>query len=656
MARAVTIGNGNILVGLDHLGQVRDFYFPFVGHSNDVSGASGSYTHRIGVWVDHEFRWFSHPSWTVSIIPDLHGVGNTILAHNGELQVHLTMRAVVHNEKNIFIRSVVLKNTSEHEREIRLFFGQEFRISESRRGDTAFYDPRVASVIHYKGHNAFLVHATINGRSFTDYTVGLFGIENREGSYADAEDGILSRNAIEHGSVDSVIGIRAVIRGEGEVEIYYWVAAGASIREAHEMHDYVLDESPKRLVASTEAYWSAWITNNVCNLSLFEDSLKSLYERSLHIVRIHADNRGGIIASSDSDMLNQGRDSYSYVWPRDAAISAHSLDRARYTDVSKRFYSFMAQCIEKDGYLMHKYRVDGVLGSSWHPWVRNGKVELPIQEDETALVIFMLAAHYEIAKDLEFLESLYNTFIEPAADFMSGYIEPETGLPAGSYDLWEEKYGTSTYTACAVYGALHAAGRISTLLGKRENAQKYRDSAERIKTGILTYLYDIESKMFIKLIRHEERNLVRDTTIDISSFHGIVFFGVLEAFDPRVANAYSVVADKLSVPGDFGGFMRYEGDNYYRTSHDAPPNAWCITTLWVAQYYIKAARTRADLKRAYDVLLWINDRRVASGILPEQMHPYTGAHLSTAPLVWSHAEYIITVHEYIAKFRTLSLT
>ena len=39
---------------------------------------------------------------------------------------------------------------------------------------------------------------------------------------------------------------------------------------------------------------------------------------------------------------------------------------------------------------MHKYRPDKSLGSSWHPWVRNGKPELPIQEDETALVIYAL--------------------------------------------------------------------------------------------------------------------------------------------------------------------------------------------------------------------------------------------------------------------------
>ena len=52
MARAVTLGNGNLLVGLDGRGQVRDLYFPYVGEANHVSGASGNFVHRIGVFVD----------------------------------------------------------------------------------------------------------------------------------------------------------------------------------------------------------------------------------------------------------------------------------------------------------------------------------------------------------------------------------------------------------------------------------------------------------------------------------------------------------------------------------------------------------------------------------------------------------------------------
>jgi GH15 family glucan-1,4-alpha-glucosidase len=73
----------------------------------------------------------------------------------------------------------------------------------------------------------------------------------------------------------------------------------------------------------------------------------------------------------------------------------------------------------------------------------------------------------------------------------------------------------------------------------------------------------------------------------------------------------------------------------------------------MAQYIIMTARTKKELRRAYDLLRWVFDRARKSGILPEQIHPYTGQHLSTAPLVWSHGEYVVTVDEYLKKYNSL---
>lgn len=654
MSRSVTIGNGNLLVGIDHRGQVRDLYFPYVGHSNHVSGASGSYYHRVGVWVNGNLKWLSDSSWNIEAGCNVDSATSNICAYNEQLQIRLTISDAVHNEKNIFLRRVRVVNESGDDREIKVFFNQEFRISESRRGDTAFYDPRVKAIVHYKGHVAMLVNALVGEQTFDDFTVGLFDIEGKRGTYSDAEDGVLSKNTVEHGSVDSTIGLTFYTASKKEATVYYWIAAGTNIQEAHDLDAYVRKETPERLISSTERYWRAWMNKESRDLSKIDVGLQNLYQRSLAIIRVHSDNRGGIIASSDSDMLNQGRDTYSYVWPRDAAINANALDRAGYIDTTQQFFRFITSRMEEGGYLMHKYRSDGVLGSSWHPWFRNGKAELPIQEDETALIVYMLYKHYLCARDLEFIESLYNSFIEPAADFMCGYIEAETGLPSGSYDLWEEKYGASTYTAASVYGALQAAAEVSALLGKRENAEKYRDRAALIKTAILTYLFDADSGMFVKLARQDDSELVVDRTVDISSFHGIVFFEVLDPLDRRVQSAFKVVSQKLRIPTDVDGYIRYEGDNYYRTSRDTHPNPWCITTLWVAQYYIKCAQSKADLRDAYEILQWTLKHATESGILPEQLHPYTGEHLSTAPLVWSHAEFVITVDEYLKKLKTFA--
>ena len=653
MSRSVTIGNGNILVGLDSRGQVRDFYYPFVGESNHVSGASGSYVHRIGVFVDGHISWLDDPSWKITIGSGEFSSIGSLFAENLELGITLTTRDAVHNEQNIFLRHFTILNHKKETRTVKLFLSQQFRISESRRGDTGFYDPRVKAIIHYKGNTTILVNAVVGKVSFQEYNIGLFGIEGKEGTYMDALDGVLEKNPIEHGSVDSVIGLTLTVKGGSSEEAYYWVVCGKSITEVHTLDELVLEEQPERLIASTEAYWQAWLEKEKTDLSFLSPNLQALYRKSLLVMRIHADNRGGIIASSDTDMLHHGRDTYGYVWPRDGAFIAHAFDVTGYQDVSKRFFEFVSKCIEPNGYLMHKYRSDGVLGSSWHPWMINGQACLPIQEDETATVLYALWEHYETYRDIEFIESLYNKFIEPAATFLCEYIEATTGLPQASFDLWEEKYGTSTYTAASVYGGLMAAAKFAMTLGKDEPARTYQAIAQRMQTAIGDVLFDTEQRIFVKHVLHVDGELVYDRTLDTSSLYGLLYFNVFDIDDQRIIDMVKAVETRLSVKSESEGYVRYENDGYYRMQDADSPNPWIITTLWIAQYYIKRAKKFTDLKRPLEILEWTGSHATIGGVLAEQMHPDTREQLSTAPLVWSHAEFVLAVHAYLEKLEQL---
>lgn len=654
MARAVTLGNGNMLVGLDYHGQVRDFYYPHVGHSNHVSGASGSFVHRIGVYVGDTLLWLDDPSWEVTVGYDSDTVVGSMHAVNEKYGITLTSTDVVHNEENLFIRSFVVGNERPETRTVTLFLAQQFRIAESRRGDTGFYDPRVRSVIHYKGHTKILINAFHGETQFTEYNIGLFGIEGREGTFHDAEDGILEKNPIEHGSVDSIIGLPVTLAAESHTEMHYWIACAETIDKVHDLNQHVLDETPEVLMRSTQNYWRAWLEIDDHDHNFLSPELQTLYHRSLTTIRVHADNGGGIIASSDTAMLHHGRDTYSYVWPRDASIIANALDRSGHHEVAQKYFTFMTARLERGGYLMHKYRVDGVLGSSWHPWMHDGEARLPIQEDETALTLVMLWRHYEEARDLEFIESVYNPFVEPVTAFLIDYMEASLGLPDSSYDLWEEKYGISTYTACSVYAALQASANFANLLGKDEAARTCAAVAQRIRSSILERLYDEELGMFVKLVRLDrDGELEVDKTIDMSSFFGPLFFGVIEADDERAKRSFETVERTLKVAGASAGYVRYQADNYYTLQDAGSPNPWVITTLWMAQYHIMKAKTLEDLEVAYGILEWTCGHATKSGVLAEQMHPHTREHLSTAPLTWSHAEFVITVDEYIKKYHEL---
>lgn len=654
MARSVTVGNGNVLVGLDARGQVRDLYYPYVGEANHVSGASGNFVHRIGVYVDGQTVWLDDEGWRVTVGGEEHTCVGSLFAEHAGLGVTIASRDTVHNEHDVFLRNFTVTNTGDEKREIKLFLAQQFRIYESRRGDTGYYDPRVGAIVHYKGETTLLVNAMTDGQQFSEYNIGIFGIEGKEGTWLDAIDGHLEGNPIEHGSTDSVLALTMTLPPGGSQQAYYWIVCAPSVPAAHAVDKLVIDETPEALITSTDSYWTAWLDKEPRDLNILPAPLQTLFRRSLMVMRVHTDNRGGIIASSDTDMLHHGRDCYSYVWPRDGAIIAHVFDELGYRDVSKRFFQFMARCQEPAGYLMHKYRSDGVLGSSWHPWIIDGEARLPIQEDETASIIFALWKHYERFKDIEFIESMYNSFIEPAADFLVEYIEPTTGLPQASFDLWEEKYGTSTYTTASVIAGLRAAARFAQLLGKDEPARTYETVAARMQTALVDVLYDDDLGAFVKHVKHVDGELEYDQTVDTSSLHGLLFFEVFDHDDEHIQSTLRVIEERLAVHGESKGFVRYENDSYYTQQDAGSPNPWVICTLWVARYYIRKAETKDDLAYPLELLEWTCRHATRSGVLSEQMQPHTREHLSASPLVWSHAEFVLTAQRYMEKWEEIS--
>ncbi len=647
----IVLGNGKSLIGIDKNAELRDLYFPFVGLENHVGG---SFRHRIGVWVDGKTSWTFEDSWRIETKTGFETMSGEITAINENLGIELHFEDVLYNETDIFIRQIKIKNRWDYKRQIKVYFSHEFEIYESRRGDTAYYDPHQNVIIHYKGRRVFLINARHKGSGFDDYTIGNFGIEGKEGSYLDAEDGALSKNAIEHGKVDSVIGLTLDVEPNTEETVDYWITFAKTMQEVQDLNMYVLDRTPSYLMKTTQDFWHAWLNNRNFNFYHLDDSIIDLFKKSLLILRAHVDDNGSILASGDSTLLQYGRDAYSYMWPRDGALSAVALDKAGDYNVSKRFFEFCNDVVTNEGFFMHKYRPDKSLGSSWHAWVYKNSPQFPIQEDETALVIYSLWKHYEFSKDLEFIESIYNSLIKKCADFMVLYIDEKTGLPKPSYDLWEEKLGVSTFTCSAIYGALLAAGNFSRLLGKSENERKYNVAAEKIKTGIEHYLWNEDKKMFYKLVNFENDNIIHDDTLDFSSIYGIFRFRVLEVKDQRVVDSIRTM-ENLAKSIPVGGMLRYEHDWYHRHSDSQFGNPWIITTLWLAQYYIIAAQKEEDFDKVKEILQWVVKNAGSTGILPEQLDSVTGEHKSATPLTWSHSEFISTIINYLEKLEELGI-
>jgi glucoamylase len=653
MSRSIVLSNGELCVALDSRGAVRDIYYPHVGLEDHVRG---HYIHRVGVWVDGVMSWLSDDQeWRIVVSSEAESLASHIVAQHMGLQIELVFTDIVYNELPIFLRRVVVKNKSDRERDIKLYMSQQFEIYKSHGGDTAYYDPSTHSVIHYKGRRAFLMGGTIDGKPFQDYATGLANFAGHEGSHRDADDGMLSKNPIEHGPADSIIGFYGSYSPGLVRTVEYWITAGHTIAEAQDLSTYVVEHKPAHLIRTATDFWTAWVNAYNWNFYGLNSAHIALFKKSLLQLRAHVDIGGGIIASLDSDMLQYGLDTYSYVWPRDSAFSALALVSAGDSNASRRFFEFCNDVLTQDGYLMHKYLPDRSLGSSWHPWVRNGRSELPIQEDETAIVLYSLGEHFKHTHDVEFIEKMYNTFIKKTADFMVEFRDPQTQLPMASYDLWEEKRGTSTYTCASVFGALSAAADLSKVLGKHDYEKKYRDAAEEIRRGIVTHLWNDVEGMFVKHISREGEKVEIDSTLDSSSAYGVFYFGVMQPSDLRLVRAYAVTARKLSQGIPCGGIARYQGDSYYRAEPDSAGNPWLVTTLWYAEYLIATAKKESDLDRVRDIFTWIVKYQQPSGVLSEQLDPKTGAQVSATPLAWSHAGYVTAVIKYLNKLQELGV-
>lgn len=641
MPRDLPVGNGNIFISFDNEYRIREFCFPHIGEENHTQGEIC----RFGVWVDNKFSWIPD-GWTIKkdYIDD--ALVTFVELTNPSLQLKIIAHDFVDFQENLYLKKITVENLAGREREVRLFFANDFYISGNNVGDTAEFRPETSGLLHYKKERYFLINGYANGKYGADqYATGNMKTGAYEGAWKDAEDGNLSQNPIAQGSVDSVLAIHLKIKGNSTGTAFYLTCCGKNWEEVKAIHDLIKKKGPEYFLIRTTNYWRLWGSKPPINPDLLPKKILRLYKRSLLIARSQINNCGSIIAGNDSDVLYFNRDTYSYMWPRDGALVAYAMDLAGY-GFTTSFYNLCNKIIEKQGYFLHKYTPSGSLASSWHPWVNGKKEQLPIQEDETALIIWALWNHYEIFQDIEFIRPLYQTLIKKAADFMMNYRNSETGLPLPSYDLWEERQGILTFTVSAVFAGLMAAAKFTEAFGEHHLAEEYRQGALLMREAMDKYLYLKNENRFARMINFKaDGTLEIDATID-ASLYGIFAFGAYKPDDEKVKNTMEQIRNKL---GSGGGLARYENDYYNRTNHSGTGNPWFITTLWMAQYYIALATDKETLNLALPIMEWVADRALPSGVLAEQIDPETNEPLSVSPLTWSHAAYITVVQEYLNK-------
>jgi GH15 family glucan-1,4-alpha-glucosidase len=456
---------------------------------------------------------------------------------------------------------------------------------------------------------------------------------------------------VAQGAVDSAVSFQLELAPHSYGIVHYWIVVGTSLKEVSALDAQVKSAGVEQMLLEVENYWSAWLNRLNLDLNILPREVARLFKRSLLLMRAHVDSHGGFLASLDSDIMEIHRDTYSYVWPRDGAMAALAFTNAGFTDVSSRFFYFCNKVIGEDGFFRHKYLPDGSMGSTWHALVdSSGHLQLPIQEDETGSVLYALWKFFEKSGNLEFVSKVYDRLVVKASDFMINYRDSDTLLPKPTFDEWEEKVGVFTSTVASVVAALDSAAKFAKVFYDSSRQETLAEASSQIKDAMIKHLYDPKLGRFIKGIYP---NGDKDTTLD-SSITTIFAYGVLDAKDARVKGTMDALASSLWVKTEVGGLARYRNDHYRRVSFETPGNPWFISTLRLARWHIAAATSNSDLATALGFLKWTAKYALPSGALSEQLDPYSGKPLSATPLLWSHAEFVLAVTEYLNKYQELA--
>lgn len=651
MPRSLVLGNGNVFVGFDHTYSIRDLTFPWVGAFNHAMGNIC----RTGLWVDGSFSWLDSDGWDRELGYEPGTLVTDVKLRHAEHGWEVRFADYVDMGRNFLVRNLSLTTDSGFE-SARAFFHYDWFIDESDIGNTVFYEPLYRAVIAYKGARYFLLGGQSEGQpGVSSWANGRKG-GGRTGTWIDAEDGELGRNAIEQGAVDCTVRLDLSPAGPGKARsLVHWVCFGSRYEEVTRLgQELILQRGEELYRSRTRNYWRVWSEKD--GRPIDEDlgaAAADLYRRSVLTIRVHCDNRGGVIAAADFDITKFARDTYAYVWPRDGALVANALDRGGHEDVTRKFFEFCRRVLAPGGMFLHKYTSEGYPGSSWHPWVgARGERLLPIQEDETGLVLWALWEHYRQHRNLDFVMDLYSTLVVPAGGFLTRYVDDRNGLPQPSWDLWEERWGVHAFTVGAVWGGLRAAESFAEMFGDSAFRLEMRRARDSLRAASDQHMYRPELGRFARRLEVADDGTVEVDRVLDSAIHGLWRFGMYAADDDRIVATMEAIRDQLACRGATGGQARYQDDHYFQVERDlssCPGNPWFICTLWLAQWHIAMARMPADLKAARSIIDWAVRHQIPGGLLSEQVHPHTGEPLSVSPLTWSHAELVTTVDDFVKK-------
>jgi GH15 family glucan-1,4-alpha-glucosidase len=615
---AAILGNGSLLATVSGRGELERLFWPNVDHGQHLGEL------RLGLELEGTVAWLDEEpaDWEQAYVDSASVLVTTVRIDGATVAV----TDLVTPGEPVLARGITCS------RGARLVVRSVPSLDGDPRNVAGYLDPASGALVFYERRVALAVQLVAPSAVAT----------LREGNGGEETDDVVVHRAPVEGSLTGEI-------GEGEAAVVL-AAFGATPAEAIARLTRPAAVGFDVLAAERTAYDREAV-------ALAEPAVETvggvdaLYGRSLLVLEQLTDRQTGATIAApefDPDFVHSG--GYGFVWPRDLAYNVLSLLAAGRGDLARAALRWLAREQAPEGLWLQRYWTDGSLAPSW------GLHQL----DETGVVVFAYEAAWRALGDAALDRELWPS-ARAAGDFLCGFLDPGSGLPLPSVDLWEQTDGQHSYSAAATYGGLAAcaamAARHEPVLEAR-----YREAAERMRAAIDAHLWSEEHGRYLRsrwVGRSDElgdeppaiferrlryptravRSVDREDARVDSSLLGLSWpFGAVDPASPRMRATVAAVERELQLAD--GGVLRHEDDDY------AGGNAWLISTLWLGLAQ-RQAGDDAGWKQALEYAL---ARQTSLGLLPEQVSE-SGDPAWVVPLGWSHAMLVLAARPELAVVR-----
>lgn len=633
------IGNSGMLGCIDERGELVRLFWPDIDYYQHIDRLLAGITCS-ELWQGA--KWLESADWSVN----QHYIEDTNIAvtlyENKNFGIKITQTDFVIPDRDVLERRYTVENTGASTLTIG-FVLYSSSVSTVPQPAGILFDDKLSALIHYK-HNYY--YSISSDKRAAQYQLGGNAFGNASNGELRGSDtiGMMASGAL-------IWEKEAIEPGEtGKFTL--------NICFAHELYKLknitreIINADSCRELDKTIQFWRDYLSAARV-IRTGNDEIDRLYKRSILVFALMENKRTGALLAApevDEEFTRCGR--YAFCWGRDAAFIASAMDICGLSDSVERFYRWTAKVQAEDGSWQQRYYTDGNLAPSWG-----------YQADEGGSIIWGILKHYEVTKNKEFLKELWPC-VKKGVEFLTGYVDRETGLPWLSFDLWEERLGEHAYSTAAVCAGVEAGIKIAEILAEEDEdfmaehsmlINSWRECAISFRKSLERYFWHYDWNRFMRSVRvklngfgeeHTDSkvwlkvndiSIVRDYsltdgTLDVSLLGLCIPFELYDSEDSKMVSTAQALEQVLTVYPT-GGLMRYEHDGYMGG------NPWIVATLWAALYHIK----RKSFEKAREYLNWAVRSSTEQGLLPEQADRESGRPAWVIPLTWSHAMFVLVV-------------